>query len=305
MAVFCGALAALALAGCQPMTSVVTSPTVEAKHTTWEVPLDGAVSADLTIASLVSAVNLEPLDPSSQLLLAAELGYVGELTTTAEGAEERIVTITDELSSFSYNGPPLAFNLGLNRLPAVRLNVSSGSGAVNLNLRDFNLNGLTVSAASGAVSAALPAGSAQYPVNALSASGDIEFTLADDAAVQFESISTASGAIRVTAGSGGEIVGTAVNSSSGDITLTFPGGVTADFRVATASGYITVNVPDGLPVRLEVVSNASGTVTVLAGMTQVQGQGNRGVWQTANYPETGPRIEIIVTSTASGDVTIQ
>ena len=287
------------------MTSVANSPTAEAKQASYEVPLDGAISANLTIGSLVSAVNLEPLDPSSQLLLAAELGYVGNLTTTAEGAEERVVTITDELNSVSYSGPPLAFNITLNRLPAVRLNVSSGSGDVNLNLRDFNVNGLDISTGSGAVSASLPAGSGMYLVNALTASGEIEFTLADDVAVQFESVSTASGDIRITAGSGGDIVGTAVNSSSGDITLTFPGEVTAGFRVGTSSGNIIVNVPAGLPVRLEVVSNASGTVSVPAGMTQVQGQDDLGVWQTAGYPETGPRIEIIVTSTASGDVTIQ
>ncbi|MBL8146752.1 MAG: DUF4097 family beta strand repeat protein [Anaerolineae bacterium] len=305
MAALCGALAALALAACQPLANMANSPTAEARHTTYEVPLDGATSADLIIGSVVSAIHIQPLDPSSPLLLTAELGYIGELTTTAEGAEDRTVTITDELNNASYNGPPLAFTIGLNRLPAVRLNVSSSSGDVNLNLRNFNVNALAVSTASGAVSALLPAGSGLYPVNALTASGDIEFTLADNAAVQFQSISTASGDIRITAGNGGDIAGTMVNSSSGDITLTFPAEVTAGFRIGTSSGNITIHVPDGLPVRLEVVSNASGTVNVPASMTQVQGQSDLGVWQTAGYPETGPRVEIIITSTASGDVTIQ
>ncbi|MFN8378912.1 MAG: DUF4097 family beta strand repeat-containing protein [Anaerolineae bacterium] len=309
MAAFAGALVALALAGCgnNVTSGTVNSPTVEAKQTTYEVPLDNATTVDLTVGSLVSDVNVEPLDPSSPLLLYAELGYVGNLTTTAEGAEARTVTINDELNSYSYNGPNLAFDIGLNRLPSVRMRVSASSGDVNLNLRNFNLLGLDVSTASGSVSAELPAGSGPYVVNTQTASGAVEFTLADDTAVQFESITTSSGDIRITAGNSGAIVGTMVNSSSGNVTLNFPSEVTAGFRIGTSSGNIIVNVPDGVPVRLEVVSNASGDVSVPAGMTQIQGQGDLGVWQTADYPDSGttPRIEIIVTSTASGDVTIQ
>lgn len=304
-AAFCVAVAMLALAGCESMNTVANSPTVEAKQTTYEVPLDGAVSAEIILSSLVSAVNVEPLDPESPQLLYADIGYVGNLTTTAEGEENRTVTIADELNSFAYNGPPLAFNISLNRLPSVRLGVTSSSGDVRLNLSEFNLNGLDISTASGNVSAQLPAGSGLYSVNTVTASGAVEFTLADGVAVQFDSLQSASGDIRITAGNGGAIVGTMVNSSSGNITLTFSGEVSAGFRVGTSSGDITVNVPDGVPVRLEVVSNASGKVSVPAGMTQTQGQGDLGIWQTADYPETGPRIEIVVTSTASGDVTIQ
>jgi predicted membrane protein len=210
------------------------------------------------------------------------------------------------MNSYSYNGPPLTFAISLNRLPTLGLDVTTSSGDVNLNLAPFNVNRLNVSTASGAVQATLPAGSGVYPVNTVSASGDVTYTLADDVAVQFESIQTSSGNVTINGGNGGAVVGTMVNTSSGRITLNFgQHPITAGFRVGTSSGDIVVNVPDGVPVRLEVVSNASGTVSVPAGMTQTNGQGNLGVWQTADYPETGQRIEIIVTSTASGDVTLQ
>jgi len=294
----------LALSACQPVSTVANSPAAEAKQTTWETPLDGAASAALTIRSLVSAVRIAPLDTGSPLLVHAELGYIGELTTAASGAEARTVTIADQLPAYSYNGPPLAFTIGLNRQSAVQLNVSSGSGAVELGLGAFTLGRLDVSAASGSITADLPAAPAPYPVTARTASGDMQLTLANGAAVQFESVSTASGDIQITAG-GGELSGAQVQSSSGDIRLYFTSALTASFRINTSSGDITVTAPASLPVRLQVVSNARGAVTVPARMTQTQGAGNTGVWQTASFPESGPRLDITVTSTASGDVTIQ
>lgn len=303
-----GLLLALALAGCEAMnvSNTVNSPTVVGKETTWEVPLEGATGAAVTINSLVSSVSIEPLDPTSPLLLAAELEYVGTLTTTAEGDAEKTVVISDELQSYSYNGPPLAFNISVNRLPALALDVTSSSGDVNLNLAQFNVNRFDVSTASGAVEASLPAGSGLYVVNTVTASGDVTFTAADNAVIQFESIQTSSGNVTVNGGDGGALVGTMVNTSSGTVTLNFgQHPITAGFRVGTSSGNIVVNVPDGVAVRLEVVSNASGSVSVPAGMTQTQGEGDLGVWQTANYSDEGPHIEVIVTSTASGDVTVQ
>jgi hypothetical protein len=254
----------------------------------------------------VSSVRVEPIDPASALLLDANLEYIGTLTTTAEGDAERTVVISDEIRSYSYNGPPLAFDISLNQLPTLGLDVTSSSGDVNLNLAPFNLNRLTVSTASGAVTAALPAGSGVYPVNTVTASGDVTYTTADNAAIQFESIQTSSGNVTINGGNGGALVGTMVNTSSGTITLNFgEHPITAGFRVGTSSGNIVVNVPDGVPVRLEVVSNASGTISVPAGMAQTTGEGNIGVWQTADYPEEGQRIDIIITSTASGDVTVR
>lgn len=304
IAAICGVLAGLALAGCQAMTMVANSPPVEAKHTTYSVPLEGATSAAVTISSLVSAVQIEPLATSSPLLLDADLGYIGNLTTTSEGAEARTVVIADQLSSYSYNGPPLAFRIGLHRAPALRLSVSSGSGNGSLNLRDFNLRDLSIAAASGSLTIHLPAAASPYPVNAQTASGNIGVTLADGAAVQSASLSTASGDLQLTAGSGASVEA-ALNTSSGDITLTFAPGVTASIRVGTSSGDLVIHAPGGLPVRLEVVTNASGRVTVPARMSQVSGSGNTGVWQTAGYASDGPHLDIVVTNTASGDVTIQ
>ena len=281
------------------------APTVTPQQTTFEAPLEGATSADVTIGSLVSDVSIEPLDPSSPLLVVAEIGYIGQLTTTSEGAEHKTVVIQDELNSYSYNGPALAFDIALNRLPAVGLNVTASSGSVNLNLGAFNLNRLDISTASGAVEAQLPAGSGPYPVNVTTASGDVTFTLADSAAVQFESISTSSGNVRITSGEGGVIAGTQVGSSSGSITFVFRGEVNAGFRVSTSSGDITVEAPADVPVRLEIVSNASGEVTVRSDMTQIQGEGDLGIWESAGYNEEGAHVLIVVTSTASGDVFIR
>jgi DUF4097 and DUF4098 domain-containing protein YvlB len=308
MAAVGGLLLALALAGCEAMnvSNTVSSPTVTGKQTTWQVPLEGATGADVAITSQVSAVNVEPLGPDTTLLLDANLEYVGTLTTTAEGDAEKTVVISDEIQSYSYNGPPLAFNISVNRLPTLGLDVTASSGDVNLNLAQFNLTRLNVSTASGKVEGSLPAGSGVYTVNTVTASGDITYTAADDAAIQFESIQTSSGNVTINGGNGGALVGTMVNTSSGTVTLNFgQHPISAGFRVGTSSGNIVVNVPDGVPVRLEVVSNASGTVSVPAGMAQTNGEGDLGVWQTADYPETGQRIEIIVTSTASGDVTVQ
>lgn len=292
-------------AGCETVSTEVSSPIVEAKQTTYEVPLDGATSAEITLNSLVSAVNIEPLDPSSPLLLYAEIGYVGELTTTSEGDALKKVVISDEMTSFSYNGSPLAFDVDLNWLPSISLEVTSMSGDANLNLRDFNLNRLSVSTASGEVEAQLPASAGVYPVNVSTASGDVSLTLADGAAVQFESITTASGNVSITSGDGGALAGTSIDTSSGNITLTFNGPVTAGFRVGTASGDITVEAPDGVPVRLEVVSNVSGSVTVPEDMPQIQGEGDLGIWEQTGFQDTEQRILIVVTTNVSGGITIR
>jgi hypothetical protein len=303
LAVLCAGSLMVLATGCQALNSV-TTPVVEGKQMTFEAPLDGARRALVTLASLVSDVVVEPLDADSAQLIAADIGYVGNLTTRSDGAETRTVVIRDELNSFSYNGPRIAFDVGLNTVPALRLDVSSMSGDARLNLTDFNLTGLSVSTASGRVEAQLPASAAPYPVTVDTSSGDVQLTVADGAAVQFETIRTASGSVTITSGSG-DLAATAVNTSSGNITLTFNGAVTADFRVGTASGAITVDAPEGAPLRLEVVTNASGAVTVPDSMARIEGSGRVGIWETVDYQNAQQRILIVVTADASGDITIR
>lgn len=296
-------LLVLLTAGCNGV-NLSLSPAVEGKQTTFEAPLDGATSASAGLSALVSGIRVEPLPADSGQLIAADIGYVGELTTTVTGEAAKTIVIRDVLTSFSYNGPALTFDTRLNAGVPLNLNASSSSGDMQFNLADFTLTGLSASTSSGRVQAQLPASGAAYPVTASSSSGNIEFTVADGAAINFESISTSSGAVTVTGGTGSVLNGASISTSSGDVMLTFSGPAAAEFRISTSSGRTTVVVPEGAAVRLEIASNSSGAITVPDWLPQVEGGEKTGAWESAGYADAEQRILIVVTSTSSGDITV-
>ncbi len=281
------------------------SPIVDAKHTTFEAPLAGASSLTAELAALVSDVIVEPLASGSEQLVTADIGYIGELTTTAEGEGARSLVIRDALNSYSYNGPEIAFDIRLNPTLPLNLTAASASGALRLNLSEFDLTGLSVSTASGDIALQLPVSSAAYAVEVSSASGDMVLNAAPAAVITLSRVSSASGRVTVNAGRGAMLDGGNITSSSGDIELNLSDAVSASFRLVTASGDISVTVPERAPVRLEVQSNASGSIRVPAGMAQVSGGSRSGAWETASYASSEQRYLIVVTSTSSGDVTVR
>lgn len=296
------ALAVLA-GGCQ--TVGLRSPIAEPKQTTFEAPLAGASSVTAEFVALVSDVLVGPLGANSDQLVTADIGYIGELTATAEGEGARTLILRDVLNSYSYNGPEIRFDIRLNPALPLNLTAASASGDLRLNLTDFDLTSLVVSSASGDIAVQLPASSAAYPVEASNASGDIVLTAAPDSVITLSRVSTASGRVTVNAGDGAMLEGGNISSSSGDVELNLTDAASGSFRLVTASGDITAAVPEGSAVRLEVQSNASGSIRVPPSMAPVSGGARSGAWETANYASSEQRFLIVVTSTASGDVTVR
>lgn len=126
-----------------------------------QVPLDGRESAEVTIEFNSAPAQLTARDDSPDLL-AGTVSYFGNLELTSDG----VITLQTASNGVPSSGPLAEWQLGLNTVPTLDLELDLSSGAANLDLRGLNLQNLEVDGSSGTTTLYLPDGDyqAEYEV---------------------------------------------------------------------------------------------------------------------------------------------
>ena len=97
-----------------------------------------------------------------------------------------------------------------------------------------------------------------------------------------------------------------IDGGSGRLEVTLPQQGDITIIVDGASGSIRFNVPDGLAVRLEVRDEGSGSVSRSNRLNLVSdGEGDRGIWESAGYEQAEHRVLIRVVELGSGSINIR
>lgn len=285
----------LLVAACSPNS-------IEPKSAQRSAPVDGAESAAITLSSTVSNINVTPLTGDN--LIDASVEYLGELKFDVTGTTARTINFVDELTTYSYSGREINWNVQLNPAVPLTLEVTSSSGNFDLNLRDFMLAGLEIHGSSGNMELALPASDAPYPVEITSSSGNLTAAVDVGGQVSFQSISGSSGNTTITA-EAGSVVSADVMTSSGAITFVVMSGASLDAELSSSSGNIVIDVPDDAAVRLDVRSQTSGNVTIPANYTHTGNGDKTGVWQTDGYDDAEVQIDVVITTLSSGNIEVR
>lgn len=162
------------------------------------------------------------------------------------------------------------------------LDVRAGSGAVTLDLNEFDLTSLTLDVGSGSTQLALPGGGRYYQADITGGSGRLDLNVQSGASLDL-ALQTRSGAANISIG------------DSTDLLLT----------LATRSGAVTIDLPDEAPIRVEVLDDGSGRVRLPGYLTRRSGSGDTGVWQSSAFERGGRVINITVIDAGSGNITFR
>jgi len=123
-----------------------------------------------------------------------------------------------------------------------------------------------------------------------SGSGSVDADLSGMNLTGFK-LDSGSGSIDVVLPATDEPYKASFESGSGSLELEAPCGV--DVRINSGSGSVSINVPDDCPVRVEVVDDGSGSVSVRNDMEHVVDRGDdEGVWESADFDEDAEHITI-------------
>ncbi len=212
--------------------SVGLAQTAEVNTATYTEPLDGAEAARVTVSANIAEVRVSPISDPSQLL-DANIEYVGEIEYAASTNGTTGIVSLESQGSVSYSNffffdwfggatlDGVQWAIGLNPTIPLDLDVSSGTGAINLDLSTFQLTSLRVNTGTGSVDLALPA-------------------VPDDYTARVET-GTGAGRIRLLDAANVHLI---LNSGTGSMTIDVPDGAAVRLQASVGTG--SVNVPSSL-----------------------------------------------------------
>ncbi len=212
--------------------SVGLAQTADVQTATYTEPLDGAEAARVNVSANIAEVLVRPISDASQLI-DANIEYVGDITYDASQSGTTGIVSLESQGSVSYsnffffdwfgsdtlNG--VQWEIGLNPTIPLDLDVSSGTGAINLDLSTFQLTSLLVNSGTGSVDLVLPA-------------------MADEYTARVET-GTGAGRIRVLDAADVRLL---LNSGTGSMTIDVPDGAAVRLQASVGTG--SVNVPSSL-----------------------------------------------------------
>jgi hypothetical protein len=276
------------------------------KHAEYSAPAHAAASASVTLYASPEDITLKPLASGSENYFEAQIDYIGTITYAAEAHNDDpyTVSLTENANNLNYSGAPLKWDISIDPAVPLALEARSSSGALVLDLSEFTLTTLKLDTSSGGIDATLPATDQQYDASITTSSGIVTATVEDGAQIDFTAIESSSGSLTLNAGNESSL-SASFETSSGRIGLNFGVNTDAEITVSNSSGAITVDVPEGAALRLEIVENSSGRVTVPGWLQQVSGDDEIGVWETDGYNTAEHQISIVVTRNSSGAVMVQ
>lgn len=224
----------------------------ETQHDTFSAAIDQATSANVEIQFSVGKGSIRPM-ATSDMLIEAELTYVGDVHFSAEGDLRKRVKLEQKtprnvVDPIRQGFRALADREDLNwdvaltpRIP-LDLEINGGVGPIDVDLTGLQLASLEIDSGVGTMDVTLPSQSA--PLDA------------------------------------------EIDGGVGQFSLVVPEGLSGTIKIDAGVGQVNISLPRSLAVQFEA-STGMGSVDLPDAMIRVEGKrefmDNSGVWQTEGY----------------------
>lgn len=160
---------------------------VEVKTASFSEPLEDARSARVSLNLGVADTHVGALSDSNDLI-TADLSYVGEVDFVAQGETEKVISLSqtsaEDNGGFNFfgfgwffQGEQLNWNIGLSPEVPIDLSINGGVGEANLDLSSLQVTGLNVSSGVGAMTVNLPSSGESYSARLSSGVGEFNVTI--------------------------------------------------------------------------------------------------------------------------------
>lgn len=281
--------------------SVVSEP-----RTTEYVETVSADALSMSLSPNSADIVISPIETGDGLM-TAQIDHLGDLDYSITGQVSWSINLREEaVQNVNYVGRPMRWNIALNPAAALDLDVNSGSGDLTLPLSDFSLRGLRANLGSGSVNLTLPPSETPIPISINGGSGSAIVTATDGTRVNFDAISLSSGDFSFSNMGQAELAGR-VTLSSGGVTLNFAPGAAGELNVSVASGDVDITFPEGMAVRVDLRSMASGDVDMGDALRRLSASGvteNTGTWETPGFDEAENQLTLVI-EMSSGDLRVR
>lgn len=242
-----------------------------------------AESLELTINSNIQDVSIQPVD-DGDTLLEGTLDIYGDLDFNVRGGTNRVISV-DEESRVSYvGGDDLKWNFDVSNVLPLDLTVEVNSAEATLELADYELTDLTLDTNSGEMDVFLPANKDAFEVQVMSNSGAITLRAPEGhtSDVRFE-------------------------GNSGTLEMNLEAGSRVAAEIDSNSGNAVFDVPDDMPVRVDVRDNNSGNIDLPEWVqpVNVNDDDDEGVWESLDYDADVPSLTVTVTNVNSGTIRVR
>lgn len=234
----------------------------ELHHEHFSAPLDDAQSARVKLDLSIGESTIVPVS-NPDVLIDADVAYMGDMRFSAEGGSEKVVTLgqpsrisSDWLNPANWfrghNGyKDLRWDIGLNPTIPTDLDIRGGVGQSRIDLSRFNLTALDIN----------------------SGVGEMEVTLPEQA----------------------QGLEARVRVGIGKLDLTIPSGASVHAAVKGGVGETRINLPPNAAARVEA-SSGIGELDISSRLQKVSGNssgiGPKGVWQTPDFDSAEQQILI-------------
>lgn len=292
-----------------PTWGLVRTPEVKTEQ--FSEPLGEAKSARITLDLAEAPTTIKALEDSHQLI-DATLTHIGRIVFTAQGTQEKTVSLHQEVDFNDWDWADLVgteprWEIGLSPRIPLALTLDGGSGASTVDLSALQLTALNADLGSGHSELQLPARPDQYIADLHSGSGHLEVTVAPEADVD---LTWNSGSGAATLNLADDVTAElAIQSGSGSVTVKVGDGATVDGAFESGSGSVTVILPEGAAVRVEVRDDGSGRMRLPANFKQISDANDddedTGVWETSNFKQAERQIVLVVEEIGSGNFTVR
>lgn len=243
-------------------------------------PIGTATSARVRLDLAAGETTVNTFDPTSDMLLEAEITHIGEIKFASSGETEKIISLSQSADAgewfrhvfaFIGTGQRLRWDVGLTPNIPVDLAINGGVGRSVFNLSALKTQAITINGGAGEVILTLPAVEG-YRAAVNGGVGKSDVTIPAGASVEL-ALRLGTGEINLEIGEGAAVTAT-INGGVGALNLTLPAGAAA--RIEGKAGIGDISVPAHF-------ARVSGGGDFL---------GKSGVWQTANYETAERRISI-------------
>lgn len=243
----------------------------------FEVPLENATSARVRLDLSVGKTTIRPLAESNNVI-EADLTYVGDVSFTATGDAEKVVTLSQVSGPGEWfrgffgwigSGQKLSWDVGLTARVPMDLEIHNGVGQCRFDLATLQVRTLRVAGGAGEITATLPEGT---------------YTASIDSGVGQTNLSVPPGAT----------VDMRIGAGTGEINLDIAEGADVTANIRGGVGAVNIRLPQTAGARVEYTSGIGGA-NVSPRLTRIkggEGWNQSGVWQSPDYDTAEQKVYI-------------
>jgi hypothetical protein len=228
----------------------------ELREQTFEVGLDGATSADVTLNLSRFPTTVAVLEDGDQLIAGRIATYGAVDVQPSSDASGRVeVEVGEEGGGTWFLDPRTWVSAGgewdirLNPDTPTDLHIDAGNASATAQLEELTLTSLTLDAGNGGVTAALPPG--EYDIRA--------------------------------------------DGGNGSLRVTLPDGGGQELRLDGGNGGVTILLPENVAARVEY-NEGNGDVAVDDRFERVSGDNDEGVYETTGYEDATGHVLMYIDS---------